>query len=181
MSQVLLQVPPTPKRERVFNRFKDLFLENKFPDIIATKTALNLERGIFNRAIDYSPEWNYRFEHAYYSRSVQLYRNLNPKNLLGNKNLIKRLFNKEFTEFELAKMLPEELFPERHLELVQRYQTNDNDIMTEKLEVMDYESMVKCGKCKKYKVTYYEYFYSGDEISAKKCTCQACGHKFTVY
>lgn len=175
-------IPEHPKRNRVYQKFYEL-LQKHDKGTQVQKMALNIERGIFNNTInsyndnDKNGSWNPKFERAYFNRAVTIFTNLNPDSYLQNKDLINRLLSGEFDEYELCAFGPEQMWPERHEEIQHLY--------GKKIEVfgglqkLDYESIVKCGKCKKNQVTYYEQqLRACDEPSTKFAQCHNCGHRF---
>lgn len=174
-------IPNHPKRKTVFEKFKNLLI--KYTDETdAFKKALNIERGVFNYTIDICGDgkvkesWTDLFCHYYISRAVTIYRNLNPNNNLNNTYLIKRFLNGDFNEFELCKLTSDEMFPDRAAELQHLYKT---EIEVYGLDKNVDDGILKCGKCKSYKTTYYEMqTRSADEPTSKFCTCHNCGHKW---
>lgn len=183
-------IPDHPKRKHVYTKVLDVLLKHadkskyNVSDIQLQKCALNIERGIFNCILREHPSqtksWNTHFEHYYISRAVTLVTNLNPESYLKNTGLIERLLSKEFDEFELTTFGPDMMWPERHAEL-QRLYAKEIEVIGG-LQKLDYESIVKCGKCKKNQVTYYELQTRGaDEISTKFATCHSCGHRFKFF
>ena len=157
-------IPKHPNRKRVYDKFYKLFMAyGDKSHLDFQKMALNIERGIFNtvmasRLTGASIDWDDIFKIFYINKSVCIYRNLDPTNSLKNINLINRLFNKEFNEFQLTTMTPEELFPERHAEILA--ECKKLEPKTQKEEEME-DGAYKCGKCAgqkrpAYKTTYYQ-------------------------
>ena len=148
------------------------------------KIALNIERGIFNciisRYINSLGIWNDVFERQYIARSVIIYNNLNPDSHLKNVNLIKRLLNKEFDEYTLTQMNSEQLFPERHNELFEKYGKEWlKDVPIPRAEQDIPDGINKCPKCKSYKTEYNEMqTRSADEPTTKSCFCYNCNHRW---
>jgi DNA-directed RNA polymerase subunit M/transcription elongation factor TFIIS len=183
-------IPEHPKRNRVYQRFYEL-LQKHDKGTQLQKMALNIERGIFNNTINSynnnnnnnnnnnykNGSWNPKFERAYFNRAVTIFTNLNPDSYLQNKDLIKRLLSGEFDEYELCAFGPEQMWPERYEE-IQRLHGKEIEVFGG-LQKLDYESIVKCGKCKKNQVTYYELMTrSADEPTTKFAKCHNCGHNF---
>lgn len=153
------------------------------------KMALNLERGIFNWVLDkYSSEinshiWNDMFKYLYINRAVTILRNLNPNDSLGNKNLIIKLLNKEFNEFQLTYLNSKQLFPEKWQEYMELY---SKDIEKEQLkqvfmqpDTSNTEGLFKCSKCKTRKTTYYQkQTRSADEPMTTFVNCLNCGNNW---
>lgn len=175
-------IPVHPKRKHVFEKFKSL-LEKYTDQNDAIKKSINLERGLFNCAIDMYGHgsnnirtWNELFYQLYMLRVITIYRNLNPENSLKNLYLIKQFINNDFNEFELCTFTPEQLFPDKAAELQHTYKT---EIEVYGLDQNVEDGILKCGKCKSYKTTYYEMqTRSADEPTSKFCTCHNCGNKW---
>ena len=190
-------IPNHPKRNKIYNKFLELlnnhFEENKkeynenYNDIKIQKMAINIERGIFNYAlklylnssITKNTHWCDSFKMYYMHRSIIIYSNLNPKSSIKNTQLIKKLFNNEFNEFELTHFNTQQLFPEKYDQLTKLYDL-DKIIIKEDKEIPD--GIIKCKKCRSYKTTYYEMqTRSADEPTTKFVTCHKCYTKFKVY
>lgn len=84
-----------------------------------------------------------------------------------------------FLEIRIGFLKPEEMFPTKYNYL---HQIHNKKYEIAK-ESLDYDSLIRCGKCKQYKVVYFEYCFRGDENTAKKCRClyPGCGNTFTLY
>ena len=160
------------------------FLKSK-KDIL--KLALNIERGVFNYTLskynfqDKSFYWNDIFKNIYILRAITIYVNLNPNSYLKNTNLINRLFDKEFNEFDLTmKFTAKELFPTKYYQLLEKYKEEDN--LPNKITIED--GIFKCIKCAKqklpaYKTTYYQLqTRSADESMTNYHSCLNCGAKW---
>lgn len=177
-------IPSRTNRKRVYTKmFELLEIQNKEPYTFSKddlqKIALNIERGIFNYAVEVSskPDWeNHMFKHNYISKAVRIYTNLNPENSLKNIELIHRLFKKEFTEFELATFDSERLFPSRYYEILEKY--GEKKIEVNKPDP-DIQGMFRCGKCKTYKTSYYQMqTRSADEPMTTFVTCHNCNNRW---
>lgn len=177
-------IPEHPKRKHVYNKFYSLLSKYANDTTDAKKKALNIERGIFNYTINtyrlsVCETWNEIFYNRYILRVVIIYNNLNPEGYLQNKYLIKKLVDDEINEFDLCNYTAEQLFPDRAAELQHMYKT---EIEIFGLDKTIEDGIVKCGKCKGYKVTYYEMqTRSADEITTKFAQCHNCGHRFKFY
>jgi DNA-directed RNA polymerase subunit M/transcription elongation factor TFIIS len=172
-----IYIPKHPCRKNVYKKFYDLLKNSirKDDTIDVQKMALNIERGIFNYTIKNRSEyksassnsnkkidqgisnvdntWNEILKYNYQSRAVKIYTNLNKNSYLKNTNLINRLFNKEFTEFELVEFSPADLFPERYSHILAEYKAlQPKELEKEIVE----DGMFRCGKCKTYRTTYYQ-------------------------
>lgn len=175
-------IPYHPLRARVYDKlFKLLKIHNKEPYSYSSndiqKVALNIERGIFNCIIHTRKNngWDYLFEHCYIGRSVRIYTNLDPDSYLKNTELIHRLFNKEFTEFELAYFDLEKIFPLKYNELKETYRDKSKLYVVE--EVTN-DGAHFCGKCRTYKTVYYQLqTRSADEPMTTYVQC-VCGNRW---
>ena len=103
--------------------------------------------------------------------------NLNAKSTIKNKELLKRLKNKEFKAHELAFMTHQELYPEKWKYLI------DKKIKRDKSEgVVDLSAATDeffCFKCKKRKCSYYQMqTRSADEPMTTFVTCLLCGNNW---
>ena len=141
------------------------------------KLSLNLEKGIFNYTIQTARlrnvvrKWdNKAFVMIYVDKFKSILLNLNAKSTIKNKELLKRLKNKEFKAHELAFMTHQELYPEKWKYLI------DKKIKRDKSEgVVDLSAATDeffCFKCKKRKCSYYQMqTRSADEPMTTFVTC----------
>jgi DNA-directed RNA polymerase subunit M/transcription elongation factor TFIIS len=143
------------------------------------KMVLNIERGIHNHALSLVniKQRTSLFENAYKMTAFTVYTNLNPEGYLKNTNLLKRLLEKEFNEFELAELDAKNRFPEKWLQLYGPYLEKEKAIEANAQEIPD--GMFKCGKCKSYKTTYYQLqTRSADEPLTTFHSCLNCGKRW---
>jgi len=160
-------------------------VKNKLNKIIRKKkVSLNLEKGIFNYAIQTARlrnvvrKWdNKAFVMIYVDKFKSILLNLNAKSTIKNKELLKRLKNKEFKAHELAFMTHQELYPEKWKYLI------DKKIKRDKSEgVVDLSAATDeffCFKCKKRKCSYYQMqTRSADEPMTTFVTCLLCGNNW---
>lgn len=181
MEDLAEYIPMQTNRCKIYEKFYKLLNSNTeqttSPNINLQKIALNIERGIYNEVlnnIDHK-EWNDMFKFKYINKAITVYINLDPDNRLNNRNYIKRLLNKEFSEFELAQHTPAERFPEKW-EIISS-KCNDNDIITPKMEAST--GLFKCGKCKTYNTMHWEIFSrSADEPAMVHVECIDCGKRW---
>lgn len=173
-------IPKHPYRRVIYNKLLELLKKQEefnIKNLNLQKVALNIERGIFNYSLNYSKEteWNEFFKYHYHNRLVTIYTNLNSYSYLKNENLIKRLFNQEFNEFELTFFTGKDLFPETYNKLYEEYKPKIIEVK-EKEEVI---GILKCGKCKTYKTTYYQMqTRSSDEPMTTFATCLNCDNRW---
>lgn len=179
-------IPDHEYRKKTYSKFLELIKtqaneKNKsFSDREIQKMALNIERGIFNYVIDKTPNvniWNDNFEYKYKSRVLSIYGNLNPNSYIRNKDLINRLFDKEFDEFKLCYLNPKDMFPEKWESLYKEYEFELKGHLNQDNEVKD--GMFTCGKCKSRKTTYFQLqTRSADEPMTTFVRCVNCGNRW---
>ena len=177
-------IPSQKQRKYIYEKFLYLLKENNignYNDEKLIKMAINIERGIFNYALNMygdvikNETWNDVFRSLYINRCSALFSNLNPNAYMKNKTLIIRLFNNEFDEFTLANMEGKDLFPERWSELNSEFIKEHQE--PEKIEIQD--GLFKCGRCKTYKTTYYQLqTRSADEPLTTFVTCVNCSNRW---
>lgn len=172
-------IPQNHVRKNLYIKLYNLLsIHIELPDYDIQKMALNIERGILNNVLKVTRQivWDEHFKRRYLARAVTVFTNLNPESYLKNTNLIQRLLNKEFDEFELCSFGPDKMFPERWNERMKEYNEEFNKEY-KKEEVPD--GILRCGKCKSYKTEYNEKFTrAADEPSCKFCYCHNCGHRW---
>lgn len=182
-------IPKHESRERVYKKLFKLIVEYTGNDGNRTtmqnyslndiqKIVLNIEKGIYNYTIDHSNnlEWDLMFKHNYINKAVKIYSNLNPKSYLKNTNLIDRLLQKEFKEFELAYLTCDKLHPERYNEINQIYKEQNEHVIIP--EEASNDGAHFCGKCKTHRTTYYQMqTRSADEPMTTFVQC-ACGNRW---
>lgn len=177
-------IPNQKQRKHIYEKFFELLKRNNIKNLeekIIMKMALNIERGIFNYALNNygdvikNEEWNDVFKSLYINRCAIIYTNLDPEGYINNKNLIVRFFNKEFDEFKLTYMDGKELFPERWGKLNDEFIKDQEP--PEPTEIED--GMFKCGRCKTYKTTYYQLqTRSADEPLTTFVSCLNCSNRW---
>lgn len=187
-------IPEQANRKRVFEKLYDILVAHAGTDYYRSeryqydeqslkKMALNLERGIFNYTLQQhshlpNKTWNPVFQSAYINRAVTVHTNLNPDSYIKNRNLLKRLLDKDVNEFELCYFGPGDMFPERYNEILEKY-SDKNAGLAPKPVVAESDGMFKCGKCKTYKTTYYQLqTRSADEPLTTFVTCTNCNNRW---
>lgn len=165
-------------------------LRTNFKNLLKSKIDLkeieidDLEIGIFNQSLDYSIKnkiqlsWsNQQFQNVYNNICRSIYSNLIEETYIKNKNLLTKLKNKEYLPHDLAFMSREELYPEKWIAIIEK----QNRKLKEAYEINEVSmtDLIKCGKCKKNKISYQELqTRSGDESMTIFFTCLSCGHKW---
>lgn len=162
-----------------YNNDYHLLNENILNNIIS-----NLEISIYNSCISSAKNnnieryWSYekdnrqfnQFRDLYKFKAISIIKNLDPDSTIKNTTLLKRLFfntqndvlESEFDNLkDISKkihylcnnMQPIEMFPEKYKDYLQEQKDYFNKMR--KKEVVE-EGLLKCGKCKSRRVTYYE-------------------------
>lgn len=192
--QLQALIPEHSVRKRTVDKFTQLLTDTlaTHPDYTGytlssdyiLKLSLNLERGVFNYALSMYTKrktldtFNDAFKRLYTNRLVCIYCNLNPISYIKNARLLKRLLDGEIDEFELCKLDPGNMFPERHQASLTKYKADMDAVKPKNLEDIP-DGILKCGKCKSYKTEYVELqTRSPDEPTSKFCYCHKCGNRW---
>ena len=165
----------------VRTKVKELFTnELKLSDLEAS----DLEIGIFNYTLDYansyklSLSWTSQlFMDTYVNISRSIYSNLKKDSYINNRHLLDKLKNREFIPHKLPYMSCDETFPEKWINIIEKQKLKFKAAYEIKQVAMI--DTIKCGKCKKNKISYYELqTRSGDEAMTCYFNCLVCGHKW---
>jgi DNA-directed RNA polymerase subunit M/transcription elongation factor TFIIS len=152
-------------------------LRIKFASLIPEKTATNLEKAIFNYAIQEATKkkiikkWqNPFFSQLYTDRLRTIYRNLNKETLAA-------IQSGELSPQQFAFMTHQEMNPEHWAELIQQKVKRDASKFNTNIEAST--DMYTCKKCRSKRCTYYEMqTRSADEPATIFVTCLDCGKHF---
>lgn len=139
-----------------------------------TKLSLNLEKGIYNYAIQEAAKknivkkWdNPHFVTLYTNRLRTVYINLK------NKNLFNKILNKEIYAHEVAFMSHQEMLPDKWQILLELKQERDANKYTPKIEAST--DSFTCRKCKSNQCSHYQLqTRSADEPMTTFVTCLNC-------
>ena len=139
--------------------------------IHSEKTAINIEKSIFNNTISYSTKydieknWSSRmFEHVYKQKYTSVMLDLENK----DNNLINKLISKQILSKDIAALSPEEIYPDnwKHIEFI------DDNVE---------DGIFQCKKCKSRKTTYYSLqTRSSDEPMTNFITCIECKNRWKM-
>jgi transcription elongation factor S-II len=148
--------------------------------------ATDLERGVYNWAIDYATDrsiiknWgNPIFIQLYKDKFRSVLCNLDTESYIGNTRLIERLTDKEFSPHEIPFMTPDNMFPELWSEMIDIKLKLYEQIGENNLQAMTDQFV--CGRCKKREVSYYELqTRSGDESMTIFAKCINCGNSWKM-
>lgn len=187
-------IPEHKTRQKIYMKFYNIFEKyNKdhlynFTQEHIQKMALNVERGVFNYAIDdynirkknnknVSKCWNFVFKmHYYLQKASSIYSNLNEYSYVKNTYLIKCLFDKIYTEFEIMNLSHQEMNPFKWQELISNIKEDTSNIVPK--EEIPENGMFTCFKCKSTKTTYHQtQTRSCDEPMSTFVRC-ICGNRW---
>ena len=157
-------------RENIVKKFKDITTDEKI--------SLNLEKGIFNYAIqtankkDLIKKWsNELFLIIYIEKLKMVFFNLK------NESIFNKLISKEIKAHELAFMTHEEMRPDKWEQLIELKKIKDENKFSPKLEASTDD--FTCSKCKSKKCTHYQLqTRSADEPMTTFVTCINCGNRW---
>lgn len=146
--------------------------------------AQDLEIGIYNASIQYGHENNIPltwksalFRQIYLGKARSAFCNLQPDSYVQNKTLHSRLKEKEFLPHELPFKSRETVHPETWRSVVDAEEKQTNSAY--EVSEVSMTDQIKCGKCKKNRVSYYELqTRSADEPQTIFLTCLSCGHRW---
>ncbi len=146
--------------------------------------AQDLEIGVYNSTLDYAStngivlSWvSDLFREVYLAKARSLYANIWTKSYISNTKLIERLKEGEFAPHEIANMTNDRMFPEHWKEIVEKELLRSKAAYEVTQAAMT--DQIKCGKCKKNKISYYELqIRSSDEPSTHFYRCLSCGHRW---
>ncbi len=146
--------------------------------------AKDLEIGIYNVTLDIAKDnkiplnWNSDdFKDIYITKSQSIYANLKSDSYIQNRNLMNRLKDRQFLPHELASFSPDQIFPEAWSEIINREMMRNKTAY--EITQVAMTDLIKCGKCKKNKISYYELqTRSADEPLTTFYNCLNCGHRW---
>jgi transcription elongation factor S-II len=151
---------------------------------LSENEAKDLEIGVYNYCIDYAGTqkipltWNCDiFYELYMAKSRSVYANVNPNSYVKNDKLITRIKEKEFLPHKLPYMPKDEVYPAKWFEIINEEMSRYKSAYEFTQSAMT--ELVKCGKCKKNKVSYIELqTRSADEPMTHFYTCLLCGNRW---
>jgi DNA-directed RNA polymerase subunit M/transcription elongation factor TFIIS len=148
--------------------------------------AAEVERGAYNAAISFACDaggprlWtDASFAGSYLRRVHAAARALQPGSYAFNAELRGRLDRGELPPAEVARMAPEEAWPEVWRDAREALRSKEQRAMQPRLTMTS--TRFRCPRCRKAECSYYELqIRSGDEASTFFVTCVACEHKWRV-
>lgn len=146
--------------------------------------AQDLEIGVYNYTIDYASANNLPlnwyselFQEVYFAKARSVTANLDEHGYVNNTTLLTRLKEREFLPHELPAMSSVQVFPEAWKTIIDREMLKKK--VAYEVTQVAMTDQIKCGKCKKNKISYYELqTRSADEPITTFYSCLVCGNKW---
>lgn len=156
-------------------------LQSVLSDHCDEDDIMDLERGIYNASLDDAKKhmvpltWEHnQFKWIYLTISKRTLTNLHPNSYVGNKSLIERWKEGEFTLDTLGRWTPYELNPTNWKDLKDQQFRRDKRILEGNLAMAT--DRFRCSQCKKKMCSYYELqTRSADEPMTIFISCLNCG------
>ena len=175
---------PEDFRKNVCLKLEELFKSNSFNDNNSTgksytNICLNLEKGVFNYAIQEAEKKEIvkKWDNVYFTQFyVDKMRSI-ITNLEKNSDLRKRITQKEIRSGELAFMTHQQMNPDKWQKMLDDKKVRDENRYAPKIEAST--DNFTCRKCKSKKCSYYQLqTRSADEPMTTFVTCITCGSRW---
>jgi transcription elongation factor S-II len=161
------------------NQFRASFVKAFAALVSDEKTAVNLEKGVYNYTIRESQykqivkKWkNPQFCEIYLSRTRSVLTNLKK-----NTELLQNIIDNQITPEQFAFMTHQEMCPEQWRAKIEKKMKIDQSHFTTNIEAST--DMFTCKKCKSKRCTFYEMqTRSADEPATIFITCVDCGKQW---
>jgi len=143
------------------------------------KISSNLEKGVLNYSINVSNNKNIvkKWDNGYFVIIYTERLRTVIFNLKNNKELLKKIMNKEIKAHELAFMNHQEMDPERWKPLIEDKKIRDKNMYNPQIDANT--DNFTCGKCKSKRCSYYQLqTRSADEPMTTFVTCIDCGNRW---
>lgn len=152
------------------------YARSKFCELIP-ELGRNMEKSLYNSVGQYVTDPDtMKFASFYKSRFMGL-----MNNIKRNPDIINRIKNGELKSSKIAEYPPDVLEPNglwSKTKLERRKRELDREQANAQRDA-DYVGLLKCGKCKSLKTTYYQMqTRSADEPMTTYVTCMNCQHKW---
>ena len=144
----------------------------------------DIETGIYNYTIEYASQnkiplnwFSELFQEIYLAKARYIVANLNTNSYVKNMDLLEKVRNGEIQPYKLAFMKNKDVHIEAWNNIVHKEMMRNK--ASYEVSQVAMSDQIKCGKCKKFKVSYYEIqTRSADEPMTTYYTCLECGHKW---
>ncbi len=178
----VLEAEAESKQPTISHRLKIIqVLHNVLKEHCDEDDVLDLERGIYNATLDDAKKhmvpltWDHEtFRWMYSAVAKRTLTNFHPDSYIGNKSLIERWKEGEFTLDTLGRWTPYELNPANWKDLKDQQFRRDKRILEGNLAMAT--DRFRCSQCKKKMCSYYELqTRSADEPMTIFISCLNCG------
>jgi len=178
----VLEPEAETKQPTVSHRLKNIQVLHKvLSDHCDEDDILDLERGIYNATLDDAKKhmvpltWDHEtFKWMYSTIAKRTLTNFHPDSYIGNKSLIERWKEGEFTLDSIGRWTPYELNPANWKDLKDQQFRRDKRILEGNLAMAT--DRFRCSQCKKKMCSYYELqTRSADEPMTIFISCLNCG------
>ena len=178
----VLEAEPETKQPTVVHRLKIIqVLHSVMKEHCDEDDILDLERGIYNATLDDAKKhmvpltWDHdTFRWMYSAVAKRTLTNFHPNSYIGNKSLIERWKEGEFTLDVIGRWTPYELNPANWKDLKDQQFRRDKRVLEGNLAMAT--DRFRCSQCKKKMCSYYELqTRSADEPMTIFISCLNCG------
>jgi hypothetical protein len=181
----VLDPEPETKQPTIVHRLKIIqVLHSVLKDHCDEDDMLDLERGIYNATLDDAKKhmvpltWDHdTFRWMYSAIAKRTLTNFHPNSYIGNKSLIERWKEGEFTLDAIGHWTPYELNPANWKDLKDQQFRRDKRVLEGNLAMAT--DRFRCSQCKKKMCSYYELqTRSADEPMTIFISCLNCGKRW---
>lgn len=153
---------------------------------LADGVVRDVERAIFNFTVQFCGEkgvslsWDSALLRGlYHNKAMSVCANLDPGGYVGNAVTLGRLRRGEISPHDVAFLKPDAHLPEQWEPIVSAKMRKDK--YAYEVTYVPNASEIKCFKCKKNQVYFYEIqSRSADEPTSLICTCLNCGNRWRM-
>ena len=153
------------------NIYREHCIQQLTTMLVSEKNIINIEKSIFNQSLAIASEKNIEknwsnkiFQHIYKQKYVSIMLDLKNTKI----NIIDKIESREILCKDIAKLTPEDIYPEnwKHVEFI------DDNVE---------DGIFQCKKCKSRKTTYYSLqTRSSDEPMTNFITCIECKNRWKM-
>lgn len=181
----VLEAEPETKQPTITHRLNIIqVLHSVLKDHCDEDDILDLERGIYNATLDDAKKhmvpltWDHdTFRWMYSAIAKRTLTNFHPNSYVGNKSLIERWKEGEFTLDSIGRWTPYELNPANWKDLKDQQFRRDKRVLEGNLAMAT--DRFRCSQCKKKMCSYYELqTRSADEPMTIFISCLNCGKRW---
>tara|TARA_Y100000996_G_C22503463_1_gene635394 strand:+ start:168 stop:680 length:513 start_codon:yes stop_codon:yes gene_type:complete len=161
------------------DEFRENIRKNLCKLINDDKISSNLEKGVLNYSITVSNNKNIvkKWDNGYFVIIYTERLRTVIFNLKNNKELLKKIKNKQIKAHKLAFMNHQEMDPERWKPLIEDKKIRDKNMYDPQIDANT--DNFTCGKCKSKRCSYYQLqTRSADEPMTTFVTCIDCGNRW---